>query len=245
MIRKLGSALLLVMMVFLLSGCNNELISQLSERQANEIIAMLEKHNIDAIKKSDKKSFSVQVKPEFLSEATELLISYNLPSADNIEIAQQFPADAMITTPLGEKARLISAIEQRLGQTLRQLEQVSSARVHLSYPLEKENNINSASVFIIFRGKLNEDEYTSKIKRLIKNSVPDISYEDISVIMFEQSEPVRITRSDNGFLSDVYGVIGCLLGGILVLLVGLLLIQIKKKHYSVRFFNKKTSTESK
>ncbi|OON41078.1 EscJ/YscJ/HrcJ family type III secretion inner membrane ring protein [Izhakiella australiensis] len=244
MIRKCGPAFLLALMVFLLTGCNSELISQLSERQANEVVAMLEKHNIDAAKqKSDKSTFSVQVSPDVLSEATALLISYNLPSADDVEIAQQFPADAMITTPLGEKARLISAIEQRLGQTIRQLDYVSSARVHLSYPFTDDNAVNSASVFILYRGKVNQDEYISKIKRLVKNSVQGISYENISVVMFEQNAPVRITPADNSSVPKLYLLFGFLFAAVLIaLLAGVLLNQVKKNG-SLRFWDKKTAAE--
>lgn len=197
MMKSLNIKTALMLLMFLLCGCNEKLADQLSERQANEIITLLESNNIDAFKvDGGKGKYSIQVSSESLASATVLLTAYNLPSAEDIEISQQFPADAMVSTPLGEKARLISAIEQKLGQSLQELEHITNARVHLSYPgISPENNDSSsmvASVLITYQGTIDEAAYSDKIRLFIKNGLQDMHYENISVVMFRQSAPLKL-----------------------------------------------------
>lgn len=199
MIRKLLAKFLLIASLFTLTGCDTELISNVSERQANEIIALLEQNNIDAQKiRGDKGVFSIRVDKNYMSDSVELLTAHNLPSAEDVEIADQFPADAMVSTPLGEKARLISAVEQRLGQTIRELDNVTTARVHLSYPLEGNSDAqalpSSVSVLIIYKNAINEAEYIDKVKRLVKNSISNIQYENISVVIFKRTDTIKPSK---------------------------------------------------
>lgn len=240
MMKSFNIKAALLLLVFLLCGCNEKLVDQLSERQANEIVTLLASNNIDAFKvDSGKGKYSIQVSSESLASATVLLTAYNLPSADDIEISQQFPADAMVSTPLGEKARLISAIEQRLGQSLQELEHITSARVHLSYPgISPENNDSSsmvASVLITYQGTIDETAYTDKIRRFIKNGLQDMHYENISVVMFRQSTPLKLVSIKPSY--PVWGYTVIIASSVILLF--LILIGVFWNRISLRFFSKK------
>jgi len=216
MSKKLLCNFFLILSLFLLSGCDTELVSNLSERQANEIVALLEQNNIDAHKiKGEKNIFSVRVDQSYMSDSIELLNAYDLPSADHVEIADQFPADSMVSTPLGEKVRLISSIEQRLGQTILELDNITTARVHLGYPIKGDSDENSttpsASVLIIYKNAINEAEYIDKIKRLIKNSLSTIQYEDISVVIFKKGEVIRPSKLHSSISQWIYPIAGLLI----------------------------------
>ncbi|MBJ3591419.1 type III secretion inner membrane ring lipoprotein SctJ [Salmonella enterica subsp. enterica serovar Saintpaul] len=224
MIKNLVPKFILFICLLALSGCDSELVSNLSERQANEIVALLEQNNIDAQKvKGDKGIFSIRVDKNYMSDAVDLLNTYNLPSAEHIEIADQFPSDAMVSTPLGEKVRLISAIEQRLGQTILEIDNVTSARVHLSYPITADTNENivspSVSVLLIYKNTVNEAEYIDKIKRLIKNSLSTIKYEDISVVIFKKSDTIRPSKPVQSIPVWIFAVFGLLTVSVLILIV--------------------------
>ncbi|WP_230350789.1 type III secretion system inner membrane ring lipoprotein SctJ [Lelliottia sp. WAP21] len=224
MIIKRLLRFMLFLCLFTLSGCDSELVSNISERQANEIVALLEQNNIDAQKvKGDKGIFSVRVDKNYLSDSVELLNAYNLPSAEHVEVADQFPADSMVSTPLGERVRLISSIEQRLGQTIRELDNVTMARVHLSYPIKGDSDENpappSASVLIIYTNAINEAEYIDKIKRLIKNSLSSILYEDISVVIFKKNTVIRPSKPAQSMPVWIYPA-----GALFVLLFGLICV---------------------
>ena len=120
----------------------------------------------------------------------------------------------MVSTPLGEKVRLISAIEQRLGQTIRELENGTVARGHLSYPIIGDSNEAteppSASVLLIYKNAINEAEYIDKIKRLIKNSLSTIQYEAISVVIFKKSDSIRPSKSTQSTPEWIFAAIGLL-----------------------------------
>ncbi|MGQ7116183.1 hypothetical protein ACUOFC_66885, partial [Escherichia sp. TWPC-MK] len=56
---------------------------------------------------------------EYQAYPVDWLKIYNLPGKPDIQISQMFPADALVSSPRAEKARLYSAIEQRLEQSLK------------------------------------------------------------------------------------------------------------------------------
>lgn len=69
---------------------------------------------------------------------------YNLPGKPDIQISQMFPADALVSSPRAEKARLYSAIEQRLEQSLKIMDGIISSRVHVSYDVDNGDSGKTA-----------------------------------------------------------------------------------------------------
>jgi type III secretion protein J len=198
MIRCLFKALALaILCVPLLACARAELLQGLDERQANEVVAWLLRHNIGAEKHAQGKSgFVVQVSPRDLAEAIDLVQSRGLPSMPRTQIAHQFPADAMISTPLAERARLLSAIEQRLEESLATLADVQSARVHVSYDAgliegslqqRKPPAMHVAAVLVHVAGA-DEQALLQLARRFLRNAFVDVSYDDISVLLTAAQE---------------------------------------------------------
>jgi len=225
--------LLIVASCFLLVACDQELLKGLDQRQANEVLAVLQQANISA-KKEDggKLGFSVQVDQADFVRAVQLLKANDLPSKARVEIAQMFPADSLATSPRAEKARLFSGIEQRLEQSLLVLPSVVQARLHISYDVETSSaSLQKApashlSVLVVYRNADDEAVLINQIKRFLKNSLPSVNYDDISVILTksnpEQQFVPRIGESSyvNSpvILQITIGVMGLLLAGLLALL---------------------------
>ncbi|HCQ1782315.1 TPA: EscJ/YscJ/HrcJ family type III secretion inner membrane ring protein, partial [Escherichia coli] len=111
----------LLLFILLLCGCKQqELLNHLDQQQANDVLAVLQRHNINAEKKDQGKTgFSIFVEPTDFASAVDWLKIYNLPGKPDIQISQMFPANALVSSPRAEKARLYSAIEQRLEQSLK------------------------------------------------------------------------------------------------------------------------------
>lgn len=175
-------------LVALLLGCQAELLSGLSQRQANETMALLLRNGLDA-KKQDvgKGRFRIDVEREDFAEAVRLLDKYQLPSREDIAIADLFPSDSFVNSPATERARLISGLEQRLEQTARVVEHVLSARVHISYPMTERVEPDQAlhvSLMLNYDGPLSDAILIQRLKQLIKNSFESLSYENISVVIF-------------------------------------------------------------
>lgn len=182
-----------------LLGCaRTDLLQGLEERQANEVVAVLLRHNIAAEKRlQGKAGFTVQVDPSDLAEAIDLVQAQNLPSAARTQVASQFPADAMVSTPLGERARLLSAIEQRLEESLAELHGVHTARVHVSYdagPTEgslqqrKPPAMHMAAVVVHAPG-VDEQTLLQSVKRFLRNAFVDVAYDNISVLLTPATAP--------------------------------------------------------
>lgn len=136
----------------LLSGCKDQsLLTNLDQRQATEIQAVLQKHQITSTRKAlGKGLFDVSVKKEDMGIAIQILEEYQLPTLSRIEVTQLFPSDALVSSPQAEKARLISAIEQRLEQSLLTIDHVIDARVHVSYPISPHRTCYSNTSFFSF-----------------------------------------------------------------------------------------------
>lgn len=178
-------------LVLLLSGCRTELLAGLSQRQANETIALLQRHGIESQKKDmGKGRFRVDVSKSDFPEAVSLLERNQLPSRDNLSIADLFPTDSLVNSPAAERARLISGLEQRLEQTIRSIERILSARVHISYPLTERTEANRevhVSVMVNYDGPLNDAILIQRLKQLVKNSFDSLSYDNISIVIFQAS----------------------------------------------------------
>ncbi len=183
MIRRYLYTFLLVMT---LAGCKDkDLLKGLDQEQANEVIAVLQMHNIEANKiDSGKLGYSITVAEPDFTAAVYWIKTYQLPPRPRVEIAQMFPADSLVSSPRAEKARLYSAIEQRLEQSLQTMEGVLSARVHISYDIDAGENgrppkpVHLSALAVYERGSPLAHQI-SDIKRFLKNSFADVDYDNI------------------------------------------------------------------
>ncbi|MDB5991579.1 MAG: EscJ/YscJ/HrcJ family type secretion inner rane ring protein [Herbaspirillum sp.] len=189
--RWIYAALLMLM----LAACGQQdLLKGLNQQQANEVIAAMQRHNI-ATDKIDrgKPGFSVRVGAADFAAAVDILKVYDLPSRPRMEIAEMFPSDALVSSPRAEKARLYSAIEQRLEQSLQIMQGVVAARVHVSYDIEAGEGTASLrpmhiSALAVYEQNPAPEVLIGQIKRFLKNSFPGIEYEHISVVLSQRSE---------------------------------------------------------
>lgn len=201
-----------ILMVLLLNGCKEKnLFKGLDQYQANEVIAVLQKHNIQANKVDNGKSgYSISISEPDFTAAIYWVKVYELPPRPRMEIAQMFPIDSLVSSPRAEKARLYSAIEQRLEQSLQTLEGIISARVHISYDIDSGESGKSGkpihlSALAVYERNTPLSLQISDIKRFLKNSFADVEYDNISVILSERSDaqlqaPVSIVQPQ-GFSS--------------------------------------------
>jgi type III secretion system YscJ/HrcJ family lipoprotein len=174
-----------VLLCLALTACQQDLLKGLSQEQANEVLATLQRYNISG-KKQDagKTGYTVQVEGSDFPAAVDLLKTYNLPSKKRVEIADFFPADSLVSSPVAEKARLYSAIEQRLEQSLKAFGNVVTARVHISYALDGKDNVPlHVSVLVGYQQKVDTQLFVGEVKRFLKNGLDGVEYENISVVL--------------------------------------------------------------
>ncbi|WP_063899286.1 EscJ/YscJ/HrcJ family type III secretion inner membrane ring protein [Burkholderia ubonensis] len=223
MMRRHLCAMLLIL---LLAACQQqELLKGLDQQQANEVIAVLQHHNIEA-KKADrgKAGYSVSVAEPNFAAAVDWLRSYDLPSRPRVEVAQMFPADSLVSSPRAEKARLYSAIEQRLEQSLQIMDGVLSARVHISYDLDSGEGGRAAkpvhlSALAVYDLDIEPEQKIIDIKRFLKNSFADVDYDNISVVVSRRGE-VQQQAPSTPLSERGVGLVWLIAGAVLLALLG-------------------------
>lgn len=180
----------LVLLCLMLVGCRQpSLLEGLDQQQANEVVSVLQRNNITASKiNNGKLGHSVYIAQADFPAAVDLLTLYSLPSKPRVEIAQMFPADSLVASPRAEKARLYSALEQRLEQSLTTLAGVVSARVHVSYDLESGESRRNAvpihlSALVVYERDIEPLLLINDVKRFLKNSFSAMDYDHISVVL--------------------------------------------------------------
>lgn len=191
MFRTHAKAIFTALLAMLLMACNeNNLLDNLTQQQANQVLAVLQQYDISAHKQGGGKAgYTITVNREEVTAALSIINLYQLPWSADVQIGQAFPESALVASPNAEQARVISLQEQRLEQSLRIIDQVVNAKVHISYPVfsnDATNRLNNdhVGVIITHKGNIDESVFISQIKSLIKNSLSNIRYENISVVLF-------------------------------------------------------------
>jgi type III secretion protein J len=176
--------------MLVLTGCAKiSLYSQLSEQQANEIIALLLGAQIDADKElAEDKTWIVNVSKSNLPRAVDLLRGYGYPHEQYQSFGEVFKKDSFVSSPLEERARFLFALSQELSRTVSQIDGVIIARVHVAVPerdpLSDQVRPSSASVFIKHRTDAQMQNHVAAIKALVVNSIEGLPYDNVTVTLF-------------------------------------------------------------
>lgn len=220
-----AGALLILLCVALLGCRQPSLLEGLDQQQANEVLSVLLRNNISAVKvDAGKTGYAVRINQVDFSAAVDLLNLYSLPSRPRLQVAEMFPSDSLVASPRAEKARLYSALEQRIEQSLGVLEGVVSARVHVSYDLDAGEGGRKAapihlSAVAIHERDIEPQLLITDIKRFLKNSFAAVEYENISVVLSKRSPTQHVApsvpaaQSDSRWLWVLAAVSGLLLAG--------------------------------
>lgn len=198
----------LALVVTLLTGCKEIITLQggLNDHEANEIIAVLKEDGIAASKRSAKDGISVSVSAEDLPRATTVLDARGLPHRRQQRMGEVFKKDGLISTPMEERARYISALSQELEFTLAQIDGVVMARVHLVLPEKvapgEPVHPSSAAVFIKHAALLDPDVIAPRVRQLVARSIPGMAniggIDKVSVVFVEgRPEPARPVNTED------------------------------------------------
>lgn len=187
---NLPKRILLILVCLLLSACNRaDLYSQLSERQANEMIAALQTAGIDATKTTkDSTTWTVKVAQGDFARAVDTLRAEGLPRDEFESLGRVFKKEGFVSSPLEERARLIYGMSQELSNTISAIDGVVVARVHLVVPerdpLSDKPRTASASVMVKHRSGVDMSNQVGQIKAIVVNSVEGLTYEGVTVSLF-------------------------------------------------------------
>jgi len=177
--------------VLFLFGCESqELFSDLTETEANEIVAVLFSANLNANKSANKTggSYTIYTDKTSFSEAVAVLRARGLPRERFESVGDVFQKDGFVSSPLEERARLNYAMSQELARTISNIDGVILARVHLAVPkkahLADSVEASSASVFVKHRADVDLSASVAKIKSLVVTGLENLPYDNVTVGLF-------------------------------------------------------------
>ncbi|MDR1255412.1 MAG: type III secretion inner membrane ring lipoprotein SctJ [Puniceicoccales bacterium] len=197
----------------LLYGCGKaDLLSNMNESQANDILSILQQANLPATKKPGLEStWTVAINDvSKFSQAVELLKSRGFPQNDFNNLGKIFQKSGLVSSPLEERARLMYAMAESISETLSKIPGVLTARVHVVLPENDpyaESNIpSSAAVFISYRAESTLEESVRDIKYLVTNSIQGLSYDKVSVALFPVTYTDDLRQQEQTHLTRVMGI---------------------------------------
>ncbi|RLV59782.1 EscJ/YscJ/HrcJ family type III secretion inner membrane ring protein [Parashewanella curva] len=207
--------LLFIPLILLLAGCKVELYRNLSQEEANQMVALLRLNDISASTQVDDKTgmATLMIDEHKFINAVALLRQNGLPKPKYADIEDLFPSGQLVTSPAQEEAKIAFLKEQQLERTLSNIEGVISARVSIAEPTQEDQfqveQQKSASVYIKYSPQANLSTRENDIKGLVQNAVPGLSYERISLFLqaanygYQSAPPLK----DEDMWSEVISII--------------------------------------
>jgi type III secretion protein J len=172
------------------SGCGKSVLySNVPERQANEMIALLRARNMAVGKQAGtENTWTVTVAGNQFASAVDVLSNYGYPQDQFNTLGKVFQKSGLVSSPTEERARFMYALSENLAENVSHIAGVVTARVNIVLP---ENNPyteavtpSSAAVFVTYRPGSSIEDSIRDIKQLVANSIEGLSYDKVSVALF-------------------------------------------------------------
>ena len=189
-----------IALVLALAGCKVELYSGLNETEANEIVAALADGRIAARKEHvDGADWQVQVDEDRVGQALDLLRAQGLPRQHYASMGDMFQKQGLVSTPAEERMRYVFAVSQELSRTLRSIDGVVEARVHVVIPqddpLSDKVRPSSAAVFIKHRPDVDLRLLAPAVKDLVAHSIEGLAPDRVALTLFPAPRSVAPSAS--------------------------------------------------
>lgn len=180
---------LVLLLALVLAGCRVELYGNLSENDANQMLALLLSNKISAEKKIDKANgFSLAVDEDDFVKAIEVLRQNGYPRKDFRSVEELFPSGQLVTSPAQEAEKIKFLQQQSLEKMLTDMEGVINANVVIGRIENQDSRSNTTarqtvSVLIKHTPEVNVKSFAFQIKNLIRNGMPGTRDEDLSLFI--------------------------------------------------------------
>lgn len=184
--------LLLCTSLLLVVACSKELIRNLDDSQARDVMAVLGKSNIIAtaktIENKDKPSTTIYVSTEHAAKAMAILREQNLPKEPKKGFNTLYKNSSMIPTSTEEKARFLDALNHEIATHLEHIDGVIDANVLVTLAqktlLDKQSAPPQASIVLRVSPQSNDTKSPinkAMIANLVAASVEKLTPEHVMV----------------------------------------------------------------
>lgn len=175
--------------VLTLTGCGREtLLRELTERDANEIVAVLYASSMEATKVADPKgkTFSVEVLSADLARAVAVLRALGLPKSPRANLNEVFRATGFAPTPFEERVRYLWGQAQELERTISLMDGVLQTRVHVVTPdagsKRVDMQLSKASVYLSYDDRYDIEILVPRIRKMVSDSVEGLVPNQVEIL---------------------------------------------------------------
>ena len=181
----------------LVVGCKTASIiaNNLPEREANEIVVLLQSRGINGVKIAAPVSttggagaaqmWNISVPARQITDALAVLNQSGLPRLKGTNLLDLFGSKGLVPSEMENKIRYQEGLSAQLAGTIRKMDGIIDANVQITMNQEEEEeNDLTASVYVKHRGILDNPNslLVTKIKRLVSSAVPGLTTENVSVV---------------------------------------------------------------
>jgi type III secretion protein J len=196
--------LVLIVLTLSLVGCRTQVLySGLGQREANEMLAILEAAGFSGSTTAEARgsTLSLSVASSHVGGAARVLSRAGLPRDKRSTLTDILPKESYLASPSDDRARLAYGISQELTSTLMHISGVSQARVHVA--LAEKNVLGqivsppSASVLIRHNPEILRGDFQDNVRAIISSSVTGLTYDRVAVTMMpEDVMPLLVRQGD-------------------------------------------------
>ncbi|MFB4392309.1 MULTISPECIES: type III secretion system inner membrane ring lipoprotein SctJ [unclassified Pseudomonas] len=199
MARRASRLLIVVALAGLLQACEMDLYSNLGEREANAMLAVLLREGIPATRKvQDNGQLKIVVDERRFAEAMARLDEAGLPGQQFSNLGQVFKSNGLVSSPVQERAQMVYALSEELSHSVSQIDGIVSARVHVVLPdndlLKRVISPSSASVLVRYDATTDINPLIPQIKTLVANGISGLAYDGVSVTAIKAAGVPREAR---------------------------------------------------
>ncbi|PBP30136.1 type III secretion system inner membrane ring lipoprotein SctJ [Pseudomonas syringae] len=186
--------LIVATLASLLQACDIDLYTNLGEREANAMLAVLLRDGIPASRKvQDNGQLKVMVDEKRFAEAMAALDDAGLPGQSFSNMGEVFKGNGLVSSPVQERAQMVYALSEELSHTVSQIDGILSARVHVVLPdndlLKRVISPSSASVLVRYDPRTDINVLIPQIKTLVANGISGLGYDGVSVTAIKAAFP--------------------------------------------------------
>ena len=202
--RRFLSLFLPLFALLLLASCekNETIVSNIDEKEANEIVVYLASKGIESLKvqaassevggTSPSAQFNIMVDSDRAVEAMSILNRAGLPRRMGTNLLELFAKSGLMSSDREETIRYQAGLAEELKNTILKIDGVLDADVQISFPADTSASSTpgailpkvTAAVYVKHQGILEDpnSHLEVKIKRLMAASVTGLDYDSVSVI---------------------------------------------------------------
>lgn len=181
-----------------LSACGQaDLYTNVSEREANEMLVALAQAGVEAKKKPGAQdAFIVTAPGSDFAYAMQVLSAADFPRYKDDGLYEAMLEKSMVSTEMEQRMRANAYLTAQLNESLTTIDGVQVARVHVVTPAKNRMGQAfaqpTASVLIKHHPDADIASEVAQVKNIVTNAVEDLSYDRVTVALFPAARlPVR------------------------------------------------------